>query len=111
MRSFAPIAAVALTVGWLIAMVFDLPVLALTVAMVCLGVACADAIHRRFPARGLGISLAAVLTILGGTIAVLLLSPPDAPGGLVVQVVAIAVLAPVFPLIYAITFGAKDRRE
>jgi hypothetical protein len=111
MRSFAPIATLVLVAGWLSAMVFDLPMMALAVAVLCLGAVCADAARRRSPARGLGIALTAILAVLGATIATLLLTPPEDPGGLLIQVAAVAVLAPIVPLIYALTFGEKDQRE
>jgi hypothetical protein len=55
--------------------------------------------------------LTAILAVLGATIATLLLTPPEDPGGLLIQVAAVAVLAPIVPLIYALTFGEKDQRE
>ncbi|MCK5376581.1 MAG: hypothetical protein KAJ97_05835 [Acidobacteria bacterium] len=111
MRAFTPVVVLLLVTGWLLAVAFDQPLLAALVAVLCLGAVCADAVRRRAPARPPAVALTAILVVLGGFIGLLLLNPPGGAGGFLAQIAVVAVLAPVVPLVYALTFGGEDRGE
>jgi len=111
MRALTPVVVLLLATGWLLAVAFDRPLVAAVVAVLCLGAVCADAVRRRAPARLLTAALFMILAVLGGFIGLLLLNPPRGAGGFLAQIAVVALLAPVVPLVYALTFDGEDQGE
>jgi hypothetical protein len=97
-----------LVAGWILAQGLNQPLWAAVVATLCLGATCSDAMRRRAPASLLVVGLVVILAMLAGVMVLLLLSPLGGGGSLLLQLVLVAVLAPVVPLLYALTFGDKD---
>lgn len=97
-----------LVAGWILAQGLNQPLWAAVVATLCLGATCSDATRRRAQASLLVAGLVAILAMLAGVMVLLLVSPPGGGGSLLMQLVLIAVLALVVPLLYAFTFGGKD---
>lgn len=111
MRALTPTAVLLLAIGWILAQGMDQPLWATVVAMLCLGAACTDAMRRRAPGNVAATGLVAILAIVAAAIALVLSLPPGGPGRLLVQLSLVAVLAPVVPIFYALTFGNKDADE
>ena len=106
MRRLVPISVLLLVAGWLAATALDLPVMAAVVAVSCIGAACAGAVCGRAPDLRLAAALTAILIAL---LAALLFLPGGKTGGatgLCLQLAFMALLAPLVPIIYALTFPA-----
>jgi hypothetical protein len=54
------------------------------------------------------VGLVAILALLAGVMVFLLSSPLGDGGSLLIQLLLLAALAPMVPLLYALTFGGKD---
>ena len=100
-----------LAAGWLFSQAFDLPWIAAAVAVVALGAVCTSAVRRRAPARRLPVFLVGILVFLAAALALLLRPAAEPAHGLLVQLAVIAVLAPIVPLVYALTFDGGNDRE
>ncbi|MFV2073241.1 MAG: hypothetical protein ACC742_11405 [Thermoanaerobaculales bacterium] len=105
MRFALPAVTLILAAAWLFSQALDLPWIAASAAVVALGAVCAPAVRRRAPARRLPVFLIGILLFLAAGL-VFLLQPANEPAdGLLVQVAIMAVLAPIVPLVYALTFS------
>jgi peptidoglycan/LPS O-acetylase OafA/YrhL len=105
-RSFVlPAVSTALAALWLAAAAFDAPAVASLVAVAAITAGICLAVHRRRRHRR---SLVAVAAGAGLAVAALLgaelLLPPGGPTRFVLQLVFVALLAPVVPTLYAATF-------
>ena len=110
MRFVPPAVTLILAAAWLFSQALDLPWIAAAVAVVALGAVCAPAVRRRAPARRLPVFLVGILLFLATGLALLLQPAAEPAHGLLVQVAIMAVLAPIVPLVYALTFdGGLDR--
>lgn len=107
-RLATPVVVIVLVAGWIFAQGTNQPLWAAIVATLCLGAACLDAVRRRASASLLVVGLVAILALLAGVMVFLLSSPLGDGGSLLIQLVLLAALAPVVPLLYALTFGGKD---
>ena len=111
MRRLVPVSVLLLVAGWLAASALDLPRVAAVVAVACIGAACVGAIRRRAPDRRLAAALSVILVALLTVLLFLLGRETGGTTGFYLQLLSMAVLAPVVPLVYALTFPAdRDAR-
>ncbi len=99
----APVTAAALAAAWCVAEVLGSAPVAATVAVAAVVAACATGLRRRRRRR----ALAAALAVIAAVLAVLvtsLLHHSSGPGALVHQLLIVAILGPLAPLVYALTF-------
>ena len=106
MRRLVPISVLLLVAGWLAATAFDLPRIAAAVAISCIGAACAGAVRGRAPDRRLAAALSAILITLLAALLFLLGRKMGGATGLFLQLAFMALLAPLVPIVYALTFPA-----
>ena len=111
MRRLVQISVLLLVAGWLAATALDLPRMAAAVAVACIGAACVGAVRRRAPDRRLATALSAILIALLAALLFLLGRKTGGATGLYLQLVFMALLAPLVPIVYALTFPAdRDAR-
>ena len=104
MRRLVPISVLFLVAGWLAATALDLPRMAAAVAVSCIGAACVGAVRGRAPDRRLAAALSAILIALLAALLFLLVKEPGGATGLYLQLAVMALLAPIVPIVYALTF-------
>ena len=104
MRRLVQISVLLLVAGWLAATALDLPRMAAAIAVSCIGAACVGAVRGRAPDRRLAIALSAILITLLGALLFLLGRKTGGASGLYLQLVFMAFLAPLVPIVYALTF-------
>jgi len=78
---------------------------------VALGAVCTSAVRRRSPARTLPVFLVGILVFLATALAHLLRPAVEPTHGVLIQLAVMAVLAPIVPLVYALTFDRGNVRE
>jgi hypothetical protein len=111
MRSLVPVSVLLLVAGWFAASAFDLPRMAAVVAVACIGAACVGAIRLRASDRRLTVALSVVLVALLAVLLFLLGGGTGGATGFYLQLAFMAVLAPIVPIVYALTFpGDRDVR-
>jgi hypothetical protein len=111
MRRFVPVSILLLVAAWLAASALDLPWLAALVAVACIGAACVGAIRRRAPDRRLAAALSVILVALLAVLLFLVGRETGGATGFYLQLAFMAVLAPIVPIVYALTFpGDRDVR-
>jgi hypothetical protein len=106
MRRLVPISVLLLVAGWLAASALDLPRVAAAVAVSCIGAACVGAVRGRAPDHRLATALSAILIALLAVLLFLLGKAPGGATGLYLQLAFMALLAPIVPIVYALTFPA-----
>jgi len=106
MRRLVPVSVLLLVTGWLAASALDLPRVAVVVAVACIGAVCVGAISRRAPDRRLAAALSVILIALLAVLLFLLGRGTGGATGFYLQLAFMAVLAPIVPLVYAVTFPA-----
>ncbi len=106
MRRLVPISVLLLVAGWLTASALDLPRMAAAAAVLCIGAACGGAIRRRAPNRRLAAALSVILVALLAVLLFLLGRQGGGATGFYLQLAFMAVLAPIVPIVYALTFPA-----
>ena len=104
MRRLVSISVLLLVAGWLTATALDLPRMAAAVAVSCIGAACVGAVCGRAPDRRLAAALSATLIALLTALLFLLEKEPGGTTGLYFQLVIMVLLAPLVPIVYALTF-------
>jgi len=104
MRRLVPISVLLLVAGWLTASALDLPRVAVVVAVLCIGAACVGAIRRRARDRRLAAALSVILVALLTVLLFLLGRQAGGATGFYLQLAFMAVLAPIVPIVYALTF-------
>ena len=108
MRRLVPISVLLLVAGWLAASALDLPRAAAVVAVACIGAACVGAIRRRAPDRRLATALSVIVVALLAVLLFLLGRETGSATGFYLQLAFMAALAPIVPIVYALTFP-RDR--
>ena len=106
MRRLVPVSVLLLVAGWLAASALDLPRVAAAVAVSCIGAVCVGAVRGRAPDRRLATALSAILIALLAALLFLLGKEPGGATGLYLQLAIMALLAPIVPIVYALTFPA-----
>jgi hypothetical protein len=106
MRRLVPVSVLLLVAGWFAASALDLPRVAAVVAVACIGAACFGAIRRRAPDRRLVVALSVILVALLAVLLILLGRGTGGATGFYLQLAFMAVLAPIVPIVYALTFPA-----
>ena len=104
MRRLIPISVLLLVAGWLTASVLDFPRMAAATAVLCIGAACVGAIRRRAQDRRLAAALSVILVALLTVLLFLLGRQAGGATGFYLQLAFMAVLAPIVPIVYALTF-------
>ncbi len=106
MRRLVPISVLLLVAGWLAASALDLPRVAAAVAVSCIGAACVGAVRGRAPDHRLATALSVILIALLAVLLFLLGKAPGGATGFYLQLAFMALLAPIVPIVYALTFPA-----
>jgi hypothetical protein len=105
-----PVVACLLALSWMLAMVLDSGLMAWISVLGATAGAVALAPPRR---RALlhRVAVAAVFGVLGAGLLVLVVRPPAAPAGFLLQLTLMAVLAPLVPAVYALTFDTGEGQD